>query len=217
MPTITLLEVQKKNKERVNVYLDGEFAFGLNMMDAALLRKGQELDPNAVVELKHKDEIVRAFDQAVKLLARRPYSTQEVRKKLSRKDRPPEVVDAAINRLMQYGYLDDRAFARYWVDNRTRFKPRGRQALGYELRQKGIANSLIDEVLDEHHEEDDAAYRAAESRARRFRGQPKEAFRQKVGGFLQRRGFNYSTSKAAIQELINNLEAEDPDFFSKDD
>ncbi|MCA9883019.1 MAG: hypothetical protein KC708_08620, partial [Anaerolineae bacterium] len=75
MPTITLLEVQKKNNERVNVYLDGEFAFGLNLMDAAMLHKGQELDDNAIVELKYKDEIVRAFDQAIKLLARRPYST----------------------------------------------------------------------------------------------------------------------------------------------
>ncbi|MCB9461694.1 MAG: RecX family transcriptional regulator [Anaerolineaceae bacterium] len=217
MPTITLLEVQKKNNERVNVYLDGEFAFGLNLMDAAMLHKGQELDDNAIVDLKHKDEIVRTYDQAIKLLARRPYSTQEVQKKLNRKDRPSEVVDAAIHRLEQYGYLDDRAFARYWVENRTRFKPRGRQALRYELMQKGISSSVIDEVLDEHHEEDNSAYRAAESHARRFRGTPKEIFRQKVGSFLQRRGFNYSTSNAAIQQLINALEAEDPEFFSQDD
>ncbi|QPC84839.1 RecX family transcriptional regulator [Phototrophicus methaneseepsis] len=216
MPTITLLEVQKNNKERVNVYLDGEFAFGLNVMDAVLLRKGQELDDAAIVELKHKDAIVKAYDQAVQLLARRPYSIQEVKQKLSRKDRPPDVVAAVLERLQQYGYLDDAAFARYWVDNRTRFKPRGSRALRYELMQKGVASTIIDDVLNEELEEDDAAYRAAQKRARRMRGSTKAAFEQKVGGFLQRRGFNYGTSQEALRQVVAELEEEDPEFFQED-
>ncbi len=211
------MEAQKNNKERVNVYLDGEFAFGLNLMDAAHLRKGQELDDAAVIELKHKDEIAKSYDQAIQLLARRPYSIREVQTKLMRKDRPPDVVEAVLARLQRYGYLDDTAFARYWVDNRTRFKPRGSRALRYELMQKGVASSIIDSVLDEHLEEDDAAYRAAQKRARRMRGSTKALFKQKVGGFLQRRGFNYSTSQDALRQLVAELEEEDPDFFQEDD
>ncbi|MEL6525574.1 MAG: hypothetical protein AAFQ07_07675 [Chloroflexota bacterium] len=72
MPKVTLLEQQKNNKERVNVYLDGEFAFGLNIMDAMTLKKGQELDAIQIAELRNKDAIVKATDAAANLLSYRP-------------------------------------------------------------------------------------------------------------------------------------------------
>ena len=85
MPKITRLEQQKNNKDRVNVYLDDEFAFGLNLMDAAHLRKGQELTENDIVELRQKDAIVKSIGIAVNLLSYRPRSTHEIRQKLQKK------------------------------------------------------------------------------------------------------------------------------------
>src|SRR5262245_49714276 len=111
MQTITLLERQKNNPERVNVYLDGEFAFGLNELDAVPLRKGQQLSESEIDELRQKDAVVKAVDYAANLLSYRPRSTQEIRERLLKQSFNDVVADAAIDKLQRLGYLDDRAFA----------------------------------------------------------------------------------------------------------
>jgi regulatory protein len=209
---ITALEIQKRNKERVNVYLDGEYAFSLPLMEAARLKKGQTLSLSEVGELRTEDEISRAVDRAVRLLARRPRSVSEVRKNLTRKETPEPVIDSAIARLTQLGYLDDEAFARYWMENRDQFKPRGPRALRYELRQKGVARDIIEQVVSDV-DPADAAYRAAQDRARRMRGSTRFDFENRVGGFLQRRGFSYGTARDAINRIADELAVSDPEFF----
>ena len=88
MPVITALEVQKRNKERVNVYLDDEFAFGLNMMEAAKLRKGQTLTAEEIKVLTDEDAINQAVNRAIDFLSYRPRSTEEVRRNLIKKIYP---------------------------------------------------------------------------------------------------------------------------------
>jgi regulatory protein len=217
MPTITRLEQQKHDTERVNVYLDDEFAFGINIMDAVSLRKGQELNEAEIAELRHKDAIVKAADNIANLLSYRPQSTQEIRQKLGKKDYEDVVIEAAIERMTRMGYLDDRNFARFWIESRSRSKPLGKQALTYELRQKGIADALVRELLEELVDESDAAYQAAEGRVRRFRGSSQRDFKQKLGAFLQRRGFRYDSVNQALTRLIEELSESEPDFFSEDE
>ncbi|HRF95643.1 MAG TPA: RecX family transcriptional regulator, partial [Aggregatilineales bacterium] len=166
MAVITALEVQKRNKERVNVYLDGEFAFGLTLIEAAKLKKGQVLTDAQITDLRSDDEVNKAYDHAVFFLGYRPRSTAEVRKNLVDKAYSDEAIEASIEKLVAQGYLDDEAFARYWVTNRSEFKPRGARALRSELRQKGIADAVISLVLEEQDAHDDA-YRAAQTKARR--------------------------------------------------
>lgn len=209
---ITALEVQKKNKERVNVYIDGEFAFGLNLMDAANLRKGQILTSLDMTTLQQKDAIARAVERAVNFLSYRPRSRFEVRQNLAKKDLPPEVIDVALERLVSLGYLDDEAFARYWVENRNTHKPRSPMALSVELRQKGVPDTIIRQVV-EAVDANEAAYRAAEKRLHRYRGQSFEQFRTKLSGFLQRRGFGYDVISDVIQRLADHLHETDPDYF----
>lgn len=217
MRTITLLERQKNNKERVNVYLDGEFAFGLNEMDAVLLRKGQQLSESEIDELRQKDAVVKAVDAAAQLLSYRPRSTQEIRQRLLKKSFNDVVVDTAIEKLQRLGYLDDRAFARFWIEDRNRFKPRGRRALSYELRNKGIDDSTINELLDEIVDESDGAYEAAQKRVRSMRGKTQREFKQKIGAFLQRRGFGYDSVNNALNQLIQEITDEDSSFFAEDE
>lgn len=215
MQTITLLERQKKNKERVNVYLDGEFAFGLNEMDAVLLKKGQQLSELEIAELRQKDAVAKAFDAGATLLSYRPRSTQEIRERLLKKSFDELVVEAAIDKLQRLGFLDDRAFARFWIEDRNRFKPRGRRALSYELRNKGIADSTIQELLEELVDETDGAYEAAQKRVRQMRGKTQREFKQKIGAFLQRRGFNFEAVNGALTQLIQDVTDDDPDFFAE--
>jgi regulatory protein len=214
VPTITRLEQQQKHKDRVNVYLDGEFAFGLNELDAAMLRKGQILTDEEIAKLQDQDAVVKAFDQAVGFLSYRPRSRQEVQQYLTGKTIPQDTQERVLTRLETAGYLDDRAFARFWIENRTQFQPRGPHALRYELRQKGIAPSLIEELLRETVDVDAAAYKAASAQNRRLRGLTHREYRQKMGAFLQRRGFGYSTASQIIRRFIDELADEEPPFFA---
>ena len=217
MRTITLLERQKKNKERVSVYLDGEFAFGINEMDAVMLRTGQQLSESEIDELRQKDAVAKAFDAAATLLSYRPRSKKEIRQRLLKKSFNDVVIDTAIEKLERLGYLDDRAFARFWIEDRNRFKPRGRRALSYELRNKGIADSIIQELLDELVDESDGAYEAAQKRVRSMRGKTKQEFKKKIGSFLQRRGFGYEAVNQALNQLIQEITEEDSSYFAEDE
>ena len=90
---ITAMVMQKHNQERVNVFLDGDYAFSLTMIEAAALRKGQVLSDNDIAELKSVDDRHKAFDQAVKYLGPRPRSINEVRRKLRDKEHDDVVID----------------------------------------------------------------------------------------------------------------------------
>lgn len=213
VPVITSLEVQKRNKERVNVYLDGEYAFSLGMMDAMRLHKGQTLTEAEVNQLKGEDLVVRAVESASRFLGHRPRSIAEVRRNLVEKEFDPGVIDAAVVRLTNLGYLDDTAFARYWIQSRTQFKPLGATALRFELRQKGVPDTVIQAVLDEVDDES-GAYRAATTLLKRMRGTDRRTARQKLSTALARRGFRYDDIQPAIARLFDEIEEEQPDFFA---
>jgi len=210
---ITALEPQKRHRDRVSVFLDGEFAFGLPDTEAARLRVGQTLSEQEIAALREIDAISRAFDRAVRLLARRPYSAAEIRRSLASHEVAPAVIDEVLARLETLGYVDDYAFAQYWVENRERFRPRGARALRYELRQKGIADAIIQKALDGF-DGAESAYAAAQDQARRLRGLDRRTFRTRLSGFLARRGFDYDTVREAVERLVHELEETDGDFFA---
>ena len=215
--TISALEVQKRNKERVSVFLDGEYAFSLTLIEAARLHKGQTLSDSEIAELRARDSIERAVDQAVRFLSFRPRSTSEIRDNLTKKQVPPEAIEAALERLTQLGYVDDLAFARYWVSNRDEFRPKGPLALRQELREKGITSRLCDQVLAEV-DFADAAYRAVQRQVRRWNGLDQTTFRQKVYEFLARRGFRAETIRDVTGRLQEELEIPpDEEPFDFDD
>lgn len=213
MGVITALEVQKRNKKRVSVFIDEEYAFSLSIDQAALLHKGQRLDDDEIATMINDAAISAAVDSAARFLAVRPRSEKEVRDNLARKDIAPAVIDAALEKLSALGYMDDRAFAELWVRDRSTFKPTSPRALRYELRQKGISDSIIDGALAEV-DAGDAAYRAAQAQARRYRGEERRDFRNKMSAFLQRRGFSYEDIRTTLRRLFEELDADSPDFFA---
>jgi regulatory protein len=107
------------------------------------------------------DSLGEVLDAAARFLEARPRSEAEVRSKLLRLGYRSDLVDGAVTRLVELGYLDDDTFARSWVDSRDRSSPRGEHALRLELARKGVAREIIDEVLGERR--DDAAVRAAQA------------------------------------------------------
>ncbi len=198
---ITALRVQKRNKDRVNVYLDGQFAFGLAAIEAAHLQIGQTLDDEQITGLRHRDEIERAYERALNYLSYRPRSEWEVERNLRDKDVQDSVIEVVTGRLTRAGLLDDKEFARYWVDNRMRFNPRGLRGLRHELRQRGVSHSIIDETLATLDVEA-AARQAAEVGARRYSQAAPRDFRRKLQAYLARRGFSYAVIKPLVQEKL---------------
>ena len=143
MGIVTGLELQKRNKKRVNIYIDGEYAFSASMDDAARLKKGQELTEDTIQLLRDQDAISHAMGVAARLLSARPRSVHEIRKRLQEIETPPAVIENALEKLSEMGYLDDHAFAAFWVQERNNHKPISPQALRYELRQKGVEDPSV--------------------------------------------------------------------------
>ncbi len=190
--SISALQIQKNNKERVNVFLDDEYAFALNLMAASKLRKGQQLSSAEIEKLQAEDNDHKAFEASLRYLGTRPRSEDEIHKYLRRKKVSDETIQSVILRLRQLGYLDDAAFSQFWTENRQQFRPRSARALRYELRQKGVDDDVIDTSL-EAIDEDEAAWAAIEKKLARWQFLEPIEFEKKLKGFLARRGFGYET------------------------
>jgi regulatory protein len=214
--TITALKVQKRNPRRVNVYLDGHYAFGLAAIEAARLRRGQVLSDEDIEGLKERDSFEKAHDRALRFLSYRPRSEAEVRRYLQGKAVSPTVEEEVIERLTRAKLLDDLAFARYWVENRESFRPRGLRMLRYELRQKGLSDETIAQALMDLDEEE-GAYRAALRRGRKLTHLDQISFRKKLGAHLLRRGFPYEVVNPAVERTWQELKAEGENIDESED
>ena len=203
---VTALKQQARNKTRVNVYLDGKFALGLVKIVAARLAIGQMLDEAALAQLQKDDDLEQAYERALHFLGPRPRSEAEVRRRLNTAKVPAETVTAVLARLNRAGLLNDQAFANYWVENRSTFRPRGKRLLRAELRQKGLGDEALQSALAEV-DDAAAAYTVASQRSRRLSGLEYQEFRNKMGAFLARRGFDYDTIAPVVERVWKELSA----------
>jgi regulatory protein len=206
MKKVTAIEVQKRSPNRVNVYLDGEFAFGLARIVAAWLRVGQELDEKKIEQLQAEDACERALQQAILFLSYRARSESEIRQNLRKHEIPEPVIDQTLDRLRQDGFANDNQFAKAWVENRSTFRPRSRRMLAMELRQKGLGDESVKTAL-ESVDDEALAFEAAQKRAARYKDLEWNEFRKKLSDFLARRGFSYSVTSTVVTRIWNEMHA----------
>lgn len=205
---ITALKAQKRNHQRVSVYLDGDFAFGLSRIVAAWLHVGQELSTEKIAELKIEDELEFAYQRAIRYIGYRMRSVSEVQHKLKQQDIDTVVIENVIERLQKSGLLNDLSFAQMWIENRSEFRPRSHRMLAVELKKKGIQSDIISQIIEETTSDEILAYTAAKKQARKYKHLEWQDFRRKLSSFLARRGFSYST----INPTVNQVWAErDPE------
>ena len=194
---VTALKVQKHHPNRVNVYLDNEYSFGLTRITAAWLQIGQELSSSKIAKLQAEDAREVAYIQALHYLDYRPRSRAEVQRNMEKHAVPADVISDVFKRLERSGLVNDERFAQDWVENRSEFRPRSRRALAFELHQRGLDDSFIQKAL-EGLDEEVMAYQAALKQARRYEGLPLRDFNNKLGSFLARRGFSYEIIKQVV-------------------
>lgn len=204
MAKITSLKIQARNKNRVNVYLDEKFAFGLVKIEAIRLRLGQELTEADITRLKNADDAEMTYEKTLNFLSYRQRSEVEIRRYLKKKEAPEDQIEAIVTRLKGAGLLNDSNFAEMWVDNRTTFKPKAKRVLKAELRAKGVPAAEIEAAVA-NVDEEQAARQLAQARAPRLRRQKlnKQDFKKKLGEYLARRGFTYEIISAAVEEAWN--------------
>jgi regulatory protein len=142
----------------------------------------------------------RCLDAASRYLSYRPRSVFEVKKRLRRTGFDQPTIESVLQELRRNGALDDLAFARFWKDNRESFSPRSGMLLSRELRAKGVAAGVVNEVVTEVDEED-SAYRAAQKRAGRLGHADFTDFQSHLTSFLRRRGFTYEVAERAVRRL----------------
>lgn len=123
---VTDLKPQKKDPNRLNVYLDGEFGFGIARVIAPWLKVGTELDQGKIDQLTELDAREKAYQRALHYLSYRVRSEHEVRLNLEKHDIPQDVIEDTLERLREKSLVDDHQFASQWVENRAAFHPGGR-------------------------------------------------------------------------------------------
>jgi regulatory protein len=209
---ITALEPQVNNPERINLYVDGRFLLGVNA--AIVLQMGlrleQELSPSQLELLQSEEAEQRAVDRALNYLSYRPRSREEVRRYLRRKETPPEIIETALARLDRLDFVNDRTFAGFWIESREQFSPRGARALKNELRMKGVERDVVDEMVNDEQDEE-RALRAGRKKAIALANAPNidfATFRNRLGSFLQRRGFGYQVTARTVRALWKELKEE---------
>jgi regulatory protein len=145
---------------------------------------------------------VAPIDVALRFLAQRPRSEQEVRRRLQRAGTDESAVETVLEQLRQHALVDDAAFAEYWVEQRQTFRPRGARLLRAELRQHGIDASAAEAAAEttEASAADDA-FRAAHTRARQLVSADERVFKSRLAQFLGRRGFDWETISVAVNRL----------------
>jgi regulatory protein len=204
--TITAIEPQQRAKDRVNIFLDGQFALGVNVDVVAALHLGvgQRISEEHLARIVREETLAKAKDRAFLLLSYRARTEKEIRDRLNRAGYEPEIVEEVIAKLYELNFLDDQDFAAKYVEHRMGSRPVGRRALTWEMRRKGLDADTVAEATStvDDEAEREAARQAAQSRIGKMGRLDHKEARQRLSGFLQRRGFAWDTIRCVIDEIL---------------
>ncbi|MEO0136207.1 MAG: RecX family transcriptional regulator [candidate division WOR-3 bacterium] len=198
---ISKIEVQKRNKKRSNIYLNGEYRLALDneIILKYDLKEGDEIDDVQLKGLLFAEQKQRLKQRAYKLLRYRNRSVAELKERLIKLGYEPDLIDAVLYELKTEGILDDERFAQNFVDNYTNLKPRGNIFIIKELRKRKIDEQHIQELVKER-DEIPLIKKMIEKRYGKF---DKKDFRQK--GKI----FRYLISKGFTPQSIAQVLGED--------
>ncbi len=211
---ITKIERQKRHPDRVNIYLDGEFALGLHkeVIVKFGLRKGDELQSELMDKLNSTEEFTLAKQKALRFLNYRMRSEKEVRTKLIEKEFHLKTIDQVLEYLRSLDFINDIKFAKAFINDFQIKKPAGKRLLQQKLRQKGISNSIIQDILGKVDDsiENKSALEAAKKQLKKYRMSRKKIEpmkqQQQIVRFLQNRGFTWSIISTVLKNIFHNKE-----------
>jgi len=209
---VTKIEPQKKRKNRFSVFVNDEFAFGLDrsvLLDNPI-RSGAEITSEQIEHLLEEEEAARVKAAALNLLSYRMRSIKEMKDRLYKKKFPAVLIDSVVSELKRIGLLDDRKFSEAFIHSRMIQRPVSRSQLSRELKLKGVNETLIQETVRAEYDELREVVEARKLAEKRLSRLPDDRYKAKkrLSDFLMRRGFGWDIIKPLIDELIMSEEQE---------
>jgi regulatory protein len=200
MAIITQIKEQKK-KNRINVYLDNKFGFGIDIDNFVILglKINQELSEDEIEQIVKKSEFQKTLDKLIRFTMTRPKSEKEVKDYLTRKKIPEVIWKDLFSKLKNYELIDDEKFAKWWVEVRQEFSPKSERILKYELKRKGIKNEIIEKILEDTViDEKKIAKNLLDKRKNHWQNVDKKKKSQKMLEYLVRKGFDFEIAKKVV-------------------
>lgn len=201
---ITQIEIQKRNRKRRSIYLDGEFAFGLDeeLVYKFDLRQGESIDMATIGQVLVAEEFKSAKDTALRFLGYRARSEKELRDKLTQSGYAEDTIEKVVSELKRMKYIDDNEFAAMFVRDRLRMHPVGSYLLEQELKQKGLSDEIVENALEEAYRKKsqfELAKELAEKKGRSYKNLDDHKKKKRVVDFLLRRGFDWEIVKHVME------------------
>lgn len=200
MPKITSIK-QQKNGKRLNIYLDDRFGFGIDLQNFVKfgLKLNQEFSAKEVTKIVYEAEFGRNVEKLLNFAMVRPRSEKEIKDWFNRKKIEKSMWDELMSKLIKYDLVGDEKFAKWWVEQRMRFRPRSMMQLVSELRQKGVDRKIIESVLmDNEVDELSIAKKLVDKQKIKWEKLSQEDRKKKISEYLGRKGFGWEV----IREII---------------
>ena len=197
---VTKISPAVKTPGRYNIYVDGKYSFSLDEFQLVQtgLHSGLDIDESKLDELKSESDYGKNYIRAVDLISRRLRSEKEIRDYAKRKQWTATNTERVIERLKNHGYLNDKAFAEAFARSRQSTEKYSKRRIERDLRQKGIAPNIIEQVLPDESSDKNAIIKLVQKKASRYDDV------NKLKAYLFRAGFNYDDVNQAISEYYNN-------------
>ncbi|MHB0998802.1 MAG: regulatory protein RecX [Armatimonadota bacterium] len=210
---ITAIEPQERRKNRRSIFLDGNFVLGVDETIIADLglRVGQQISEEELNRIVRAELVNKAKERALTLLEYRKRSRSEIMQRLKKAGYEQDIIDDVLVRLDAMGFVDDADFSQSWVNHRLAGKAMGRKRIRYELKLKGVEDSVVEEALStvDADEEYNTALESARRRWQRDNDPDERSKKRRLASYLGRQGFEWDIIKRILSELSAE---EEPDF-----
>ncbi len=208
MPKITQISENKKNKDRVSIYVEDQFVLACHkeLIYKKGLKKDQDIDIEVLKELAHEDDYFKAKDIAFKFLEKNMKTESQLRGKLLEKEFDQVTIDRVVLLLNEYKLLDDHRYAQQFLTEKLR--SRGLKKVTFELHQKGITKEVLEEALetmDTGSIEEESCFKVAEKKFREIQRKEDDRYKQKnkLYTFLAGKGYDYETINSVIRRVMD--------------
>jgi len=212
---VTAISVQVRDKNRVNVSVDGKYRLSLDMYQLVELgmKIGKEYTEEEMATLEEESQFGKLYTRALEYCLMRPHSRRELKDYLYRKTRDTlsktgqvrkgasvQLTERVFDRLVEKGYIDDEKFAAFWIENRNLRKGSSKRKLSAELSAKGVDRAIIERLLVETDRTDPSELQKIIAKKRsRYEDE------QKFMSYLARQGFSYDDIKSALNNSDDEI------------
>lgn len=212
MNIITKIELGKRNKERVNIYIDEEYAFSISaeLVYKENLKVKDKIDVDHLKKLADEDNYLKCKNSALRTIEKTYKSEKELRDKLSLKGYEDHIIKRTMDFLREYNLLDDTNYAKMYVKDRS--KNQGKKKIKYALLQKGIDENVIEDELEKLNNDEirSLVYDMALKKYNILKKRESDSYKlsQKLYRFLMGKGYDYDLIKDVVKSIVKSEDFE---------